>query len=256
VSQALQRQRLARRLAWQQALHDPVREPRNRLPTLAPLRAWQTRRLADGFKDFLANPRMRPAAEFFLSDLYGERDFSARDRDVARIMPIMSRLLPDSLLVAATDAIELAVLSHAFDLRMAGQLALRPDPGAAITLEDYGQAYRAVACPRLRRHQIELVLGVGWTLDAAVHKHGVFKLLRASRFPARAAGLSELQGFLERGFGAFEALDGAGEFLESIGHRERRASQRLFSGEADPFESAVSQTPRRGNARSRSRSGP
>ena len=81
----MSRQRLAKRLAWQQAIHDPVRQPLNRLPTLPLLRAWQTRRLADGFKDFLANPRMRPAAEFFLTDLYGDRDFSARDRDVARI---------------------------------------------------------------------------------------------------------------------------------------------------------------------------
>ncbi|MCX7033525.1 MAG: hypothetical protein NT046_06080 [Arenimonas sp.] len=249
----MSRQRLAHRLAWQQAIHDPVRQPMNRLPTLKLLRAWQTRRLADGFKDFLANPRMRPAAEFFLTDLYGDRDFSARDRDVARIMPIMSRLLPESLIAAATDAIELAVLSHAFDLRMARALAERPEPMAAISVQDYAVAYRAVGCPRLRRHQIELVLGVGWTLDASVRKHGVFKLLRASRFPARAAGLSELQGFLERGFGAFEALDGAGEFLEAIGHRERQVSARLFAGDSDPFGEGVSRTPRRGSAGSRAR---
>lgn len=249
----MSRQRLAKRLAWQQAIHDPVRQPLNGLPTLPLLRAWQTRRLADGFKDFLANPRMRPAAEFFLTDLYGDKDFSARDRDVARIMPIMSRLLPESLIVAATDAIELAVLSHAFDLRMARALARRPEPMAPISVQDYGQAYREVGNPRLRRHQIELVLGVGWTLDASVRKHGVFKLLRASRFPARAAGLSELQGFLERGFGAFEALGGAGEFLESIGHRERQASNRLFAGDPDPFGDGVSRTPRRGSAGSRAR---
>ncbi|HQZ31253.1 MAG TPA: hypothetical protein PLG89_05260 [Arenimonas sp.] len=252
----MSRQRLAQRLAWQQAVHDPLRQPMNRLPTLPLLRAWQTRRLADGFKDFLANPRMRPAAEFFLTDLYGDKDFSARDRDVARIMPIMSRLLPESLIVAATDAIELAVLSHAFDLRMARALAGRPEPMAPITLKDYGQAYRETGSPRLRRHQIELVLGVGWTLDASVRKHGVFKLLRASRLPARAAGLSELQGFLERGFAAFEALGGAGEFLEAIGHRERRASSRLFEGHPDPFGDGVSRTPRPGSAGSRARSGP
>jgi hypothetical protein len=252
----MSRQRLAKRLAWQQAIHDHKRQPLNRLPTLKLLRAWQTQRLADGFKDFLANPRMRPAAEFFLTDLYGDKDFSARDRDVARIMPIMSRLLPESLIVAATDAIELAVLSHAFDLRMARALAERPKPMAPITVEDYGVAYRKTGNPRLRRHQIELVLGVGWTLDASVRKHGVFKLLRASRFPAKAAGLSELQGFLERGFGAFEALGGAGEFLESIGHRERQASRRLFEGHPDPFGDGVSRTPRRGSAGSRARSDP
>ena len=254
MSPPFQRHRLAKRLAWQQALHDVRREPRNRLPTLALLRAWQTQRLKAGFGDFLASERMRPAAEFFLTDLYGERDFSARDRDVARIMPLMSRLLPESLLVAATDAIELAVLSHAFDLRMAEQLARRPEPLAPITVADYGQAYRDVGCPRLRRHQIELVLGVGWTLDAAVRKHGVFKLLRASRFPARAAGLSELQGFLERGFAAFEALDGAGDFLDAIGQRERDVSRRLFAADPDPFGAgAPSRTPGRGSARSRVR---
>ena len=249
----MSRQRLAKRLAWQQAIHDPVRQPLNRLPTLPLLRAWQTKRLADGFKDFLANARMRPAAEFFLTDLYGDRDFSARDRDVARIMPIMSRLLPESLIAAATDAIELSVLSHAFDLRMARALAERPKPMAPTTEDDYALAYRRTGNPRLRRHQIELVLGVGWTLDASVRKHGVFKLLRASRFPARAAGLSELQGFLERGFGAFEALGGAGDFLEAIGHRERQASSRLFAGDPDPFGDGVSQTPRRGSAGPRAR---
>lgn len=250
------RQRLASRLAWQRDVHDPSRDPRNRLPTLPMLRAWQTRRLTASFEDFLANPRMRPAAEFFLSDLYGEKDFSARDRDVARIMPLMSRLLPDALLEAAADAIGLAVLSHAFDLRMAEQLALRKRPTAEISVADYGVAYRAVGLPRLRRRQIELILGVGWTLDASVRQRGVFKLLRASRFPARAAGLSELQGFLERGFGAFEKLDGAGEFLEAIGHREREASARLFAGDADPFATGPSRTPRRGSAGSRARSDP
>ncbi len=235
MSPPRQRQRLARWLACQQAVNDPVREPRNRLATLSPLRAWQSRRLEKSFAGFLAEPATRPAAEFFLSDLYADRDFSGRDRDVARIMPLMSRLLPDALIVAATDAIELATISHAFDLRLAEALAKRPKPGAPITATDYGKAYRAAGCPRLRRHQIDLVLRVGEALDAAVHKHGVFRLLRASRLPARAAGLSELQGFLERGFAAFAALGGAGDFLAAIGRGEREVSRRLFAADADPF---------------------
>ena len=179
------RERLARRLAWQRAAHDAVRDPRNLLPQLSLLRQWQARRLAESFADFLADPKMRPAAEFFLSDLYGDKDFSARDRDAARILPLMSRLLPDTLLRAATEAIELAVLSHA--------------------------------------------------LDAAVKKHGVHKLLRASRIPAQLAGLSELQAFLERGFTAFDALGGADEFLAAVSKRELAVSERLFGGHPDPF---------------------
>jgi len=231
------RQRLAQRLAWQKAVNDPVREPRNRLPTLPLLRQWQSRRLEAGFQDFLADPKKRPAAEFFLSDLYSDRDFSARDRDAAKLLPMMARFLPDTLLHAATGAIELAVLSHAFDLRLAEYLNHRRLPLAPITLADYGAAYRSADHRRLRRHQVELVVEVGHSLDAAVHKHGVFKLLKASRLPARAAGLSELQQFLERGFTAFAALGGADAFLAEIARREYRASERLFAGHPDPFAS-------------------
>jgi hypothetical protein len=229
------RDRLARRLAWQRAAHDPARDPRNRLPQLSMLRQWQSQRLASSFEDFLANPRMRPAAEFFLADLYGDRDFSARDRDAARVLPLMSRLLPDTLLRAATDAIELAVLSHVLDLRMAQALAQRPKPGAPITVADYARAYRRGGYRHLRRRQIELVLRVGHALDAAVKKHGVYKLLRAARIPAQLAGLSELQAFLERGFTAFDALGGADEFLRAVSGRELEVSRRLFEGAKDPF---------------------
>lgn len=229
------RQRLARRLDWQKAINDPGREPRNRLPTLPMLRQWQAARLAEGFRDFLGDPKMRPAAQFFLSDLYADRDFSARDRDAAKVLPMMSRFLPDSLLRAATDAIELAVLSHAFDLRMAQRLAERPNPMAPITVDDYGRAYRQVHYPRLRRHQIELVVHVGQALDAAVKKHGVYKLLKAARIPAQMAGVSELQKFLERGFTAFDALGGADVFLEEVARRELQISERLFAGHPKPF---------------------
>jgi hypothetical protein len=229
------RERLARRLRWQRVVNDPQREPRNRLPTLPLLRQWQSKRLEAGFEDFLRDPSMRPAAQFFLSDLYADRDFSARDRDAAKVLPMMSRFLPDSLLRAATDAIELAVLSHAFDVRLADFLAKRSEPLRSISLADYCQAYQSVNCPRLRRHQIELVLRVGHALDTAVKKHGVYKLLKAARLPAQLAGLSELQKFLERGFTAFDALGGADNFLNQVASRELEVSRRLFAGHPQPF---------------------
>lgn len=229
------RQRLARRLDWQKAVNDPKREPRNRLPTLPLLRQWQSRRLEAGFQDFLNDPTMRPAARFFLSDLYADRDFSARDRDAAKVLPMMSRFLPDTLLQAATDAIELAVLSHAFDLRLAEFLAQRPDPRRPISTTDYCKAYQSANYPRLRRHQIDLVLRVGYALDAAVRKHGVYKLLKAMRVPAQMAGLSELQKFLERGFTAFDALGGADSFLSRVANQELEVSRRLFAAHPQPF---------------------
>jgi hypothetical protein len=60
-------------------------------------------------------------------------------------------------------------------------------------------------------------------------------LLKLSRGPARAAGLEELQGFLERGYAAFAQLGDARSFIGEIEADERDVSQRLFEGVSDPF---------------------
>lgn len=237
VDDAHQRARLksaiARRLRWRHEVFDPVRGA-NASPRLATLRAWQARRLEASFADVLADPRMHAAGRFFLSDLYADRDFSARDRDVDRIMPVVVHLLPESLLRAARDAIELHALSHALDLRLVDAMGRhRLD---RLDESRYGEVYREAGLPRLRRRQIALVVAVGRSLDAAVQRHGVHRLLRASRFPARAAGLSELQGFLERGFDAFARLGGAGPFLQRVARGEGEVSRRLFAGHPRPFD--------------------
>jgi hypothetical protein len=48
------------------------------------------------------------------------------------------------------------------------------------------------------------------------------------RGPARSAGLARLQRFLERGFDAFRAMNGAAQFLATIGARERALAAALF----------------------------
>ena len=232
------RRALLRRLSWQQRLNDPVRTPGQGSPWLSRLRRWQQQRLRHSFSDLMANPRTRPAAEFFLEDLYGDHDFSARDQDLARLLPLMSRLLPTPVLRAAVQAVELNALSHAFDLKLAARLAhgTGTDPaGAELDLDAYARAYREAGCPRLRRHQIELIVEVGQHLDWAVHKHGVERLLKLSRGPARLAGLHQLQSFLERGFGAFKRLDGADDFLERIARQELEVSRRLFAAHPRPL---------------------
>ena len=221
--------RLARRLACHQALFDPRREPRNRLRLLPELRRWQAQRLREGFARFLADPARRPAAEFFLTDVYGDHDFSRRDADIARVLPAMQRLLPGALLETVADAIELGALTQALDLRTAQRLQRLAPRRRALDMALYGEAYRACGLPRLRARQIALIAEVGNGLAQALRMPGVAMLLRLSRVPARAAGLSELQGFLERGFEAFAALGDASRFVEEIRREETAFSRRLFA---------------------------
>lgn len=223
------------RLACQRALHDPLLEPRNRDPRLPELRRWQMQRLAASFKRFLDDPVSRPAAEFFLSDLYGDHDFSGRDNDVARILPLMTRILPVHMIATTGDALALSALSHAFDLRMAEALSRMLNARQAIDAGSYAVAYRAVGHARLRRQQIVLIERIGAALDAAVHAPTLWRLLQLSRLPAKLAGLGALQSFLERGFGAFRVLGGADDFVGTIVAQEIEVSRRLFVGDPDPF---------------------
>ncbi|MEO5595878.1 MAG: hypothetical protein ABIQ97_01845 [Lysobacteraceae bacterium] len=227
--------RVRQRLLWQQAINDPEREPRNRSPRLAELRRWQMQRLAASFAPLLEESNTRAAAEFFLSDLYGDRDFSGRDRDVARVLPLMLRLLPEPLIATVADAIGLSVLSHAFDLRMAQALEDLLSGRKKITADSYGMAYRQVGLPQLRGVQIDLIARLAHGLDAAVRKPALGRLLRMSRLPAWAAGLGELQSFLERGFAAFAALDQPALFVDRVVKQEREIAQRLFADAAKPF---------------------
>lgn len=227
--------RLARRLRWHQVLHDPAREPRNALRWLPEVRRWQAARLERSFAHFLDAPDRAAAARFFLDDVYGDRDFTRRDADIARVLPTMQRLLPATLLETVADAIELGALTHALDLKMAAALqAIAP---TRRRLDDalYARAYRAMGLPRLRRRQIRLIGAVGRGFGSALRLRGVSALLAFSRGPARLAGLSELQGFLERGYAAFDGLRDPAAFVDEIERDEALASSRLFAGERAPF---------------------
>lgn len=231
MSVTVLQQRLLRRLRWQKQAHAQEKANKAIRSQLRELRHWQSERLAASFAHFLEDAKKRPAAAFFLSDLYGEIDFKQRDDEAAKILPRMTRLLPDNLLHAAVDAIELSALSHALDMRMAQEL----QKDDALSQVEYQRVYRKVGLPRLRKRQIDLVQQIGYRLDAVVQKHGVAKLLAASRLPARLLGLQHLQSFLERGFTAFHHLGGANAFLAEIHQQESVIAARLQRGVSNPF---------------------
>ena len=199
-------------------------------PRLVELKAWQSKRLAASYADIAAQERYRAATSFFLDDLYGPKDFSRRDREMLRILPTMSRILPRSAVETASLAIELEALSEDLDQRLAAALPEGPIDEAA-----YAKGYRESSTPQERQHQIDLIDAVGRRLDALVAKPMVSTTLKLMRQPARLAGLSDMQDFMERGFNAFASMKGADGFLALLREREEDIMGRLFSGASRPF---------------------
>jgi hypothetical protein len=77
-------------------------------------------------------------------------------------------------------------------------------------------------------------------LHRLVRRKWVGIALHAAHAPARAAGFSALQDFLERGYRAFTGMDDARVLLVAIRDRETRIMEALLSDRDDPFAAAES----------------
>lgn len=193
------------------------------------LREWQAARLARTHADLLASPRYGTAAAFFLSDLYGPKDFSERDAEVERILPLMTAMLPVSGLRTLLLAVEVDALSERFDAAMVTALGEQLD-APELDPAAYAAAYRAVGDRAGREVQIRLIGETGEALDALARKAFVRGALKMMHGPAQMAGLGELHAFLQRGFDAFRSMGDATEFLDAITGRERDVARALFAG--------------------------
>ncbi|MGE6098255.1 FFLEELY motif protein [Aeromonas salmonicida] len=195
------------------------------------LRQWQADRLGRTHRDLLESERYGPAAEFFLTDLYGPGDCARRDADVMRVMPTAERLLPESGLKVLAQAIELDALSEELDYLMVGALR-RSSAIGRLTAAAYALAYREVGEPERRAHQITLVTELGMTLDRLARKPFLGTTLKLVSGPAHLAGLGELFSFVERGYRVCHQMGRANEFLETIASRETTIMTALFDGDA------------------------
>lgn len=193
---------------------------------------WQARRLRMTYADLAADPRYGAAIVFFQNDLYGSADFSRRDADLARVVPVMVRMLPDRVIETLAEAMELNGLSQELDRLL---LARLPRADGNFNVAEYCKAYRRAGNFPLRRRQIRLIVEVGAELDRHVGKPLIRAALAMMRQPAKLAGLSTLQDFLERGFAAFHGMGGASDFLRTIEARETEILEAIVSGASDPF---------------------
>jgi len=206
-----------------------LRTARDRDPDLADrvhrVKQYQHRRFERDYVDLLASPRYGVAARFFLNDLYGPTDFSARDAQFSRIVPTLARVLPNEVVHTVQQVIELHWLSEELDQQMAQAVGAGPVDDPA-----YQRAWRKVARRTERIRQVSLMLAVGRALDAHTRNPLLGVTLRLMRGPARLAGLGQLHLFLEAGFSAFAAMKGAQVFLDTVAQNELALIEKLFDG--------------------------
>jgi hypothetical protein len=200
-------------------------------PALAQVQAYQRARLMQTYADFLQNPATRPAARFFLDELYSTAEVAEqRDADVGRIVPLMAKVLPQVALDAVGDGLTLDSLSAELDYKMAQAHAQDGDADRNVTEKVYARLYRTVGERATREQQLKLLDRTGQTLAQAVRLPLIGPTLSMMEVPARAAGLMRLHSFLAHGLDAFKRLPDVQFFLRTINQRETALMQALFAG--------------------------
>ena len=194
--------------------------------------AWQARRLRMTYEDLATQVRYADAVLFFQTDLYGGGEFARRDADLARIVPMMVRMLPERVIATVAKAVELHALAQGLDRSL---LARLPRADGQFSVAEYCRAYRRTGKRPERERQIRLIGEIGSEIAEFVKKPLLRTGLRVMRQPARMAGLAALHDFLERGFVAFRKMGDAAEFLATIDTRERALMEELLAGESVPI---------------------
>ena len=197
------------------------------------LQRWQRQRLERSYADFMAQESAAPACRFFLQELYGGMNFRRRDQEVARVAPVMIRMLPDNALTSVAEALRLQGMSLELDMGMAR--LLHREQVERLDQQIYGEIYRECGRRSEREQQIELIRILGHDLERLVAMPLLRKMVRMMRRPAVAAGFAAIQTFLEEGIAAFHRLEDAADFVDAIHRREWQSMMRLFAAESDPF---------------------
>lgn len=218
------------------------------------VKQFQSRRFAFTYADLLAQRStassegaQREAALFFMTELYGDADYSQRDAQFSRIAGTLQKVFPKPVVSTAIALAQLHLLSEELDHAMGLLLLIRPpesskshvatpvfEVSTSEFVANYVVAWRALGRFDAREQQLFLALQIGQDLNRLTRKPGLRLMLKMMRQPARAAGMGDLQHFLENGFDTFGALAKSGGqakiFLNTIQTRESILLEALCKG--------------------------
>lgn len=211
---------------------------------LLDVKRLQSRRFSGTYADLLAGGSYAQAARFFLQELYGDKDYARRDEQFARIAGAIEKLFPAHVAGTAASLAQLHALTEDLDVQMA-RLWVR-NAGETSLARRYALAWRELGRRQEREQQLEEVIGLGQELARLTRMPGLRTMLRMMRGPAAAAGLADLQRFLEEGFDTFAAMSrqrGAVEqFLRTVQEREHRLFEMLYGADLVACETELART--------------
>jgi len=189
---------------------------------------WQTDYMLSFYEDLRISEDYSRAVDFVVSELIGIK-VSKRDQDIARIVPIMSKMLPEKALRTMAVAMRLNARVLEINLSICRTLYTANSGSEKFSEADYCVASRQAGSLDECLELIKLTIEVGRNLDQVIRIPMIGSMLYAMRMPARLWGFAAMQEFLEQGYKTFDALEDVDRFLDVMGNRMTEVFTRIFT---------------------------
>ena len=191
---------------------------------------WQTDYMLPFYEDLRATEHYTAAVDFVVSDLTG-LGVCRRDQDIARVVPVMSKMLPHKAVRAMASAMQLNASVLEINLQICRALFEGKSVGAEISETEYRSACKRASSLDECLHLVQLIEDVGHSLDRLIRIPMIGLTLKAMRSPARLAGFAALQDFLQKGYRTFDALEDVDQFLKDITLRMTEVFTEIFTAD-------------------------
>jgi len=191
------------------------------------LQAFQSQRLRRELADLAAEAQYQQIGQFFFEEMYGTRDFSARDEQAQRAHWFVHRV-PGVTAHDVEAVLDLLTLTNTLDDEITDLLIAL---GAPLDFDEaiYEHAYRLADRYIERVRQIDLVI----VALNNVHRLGRKKLLglalQSTHGLAHAVGLGDIHRFLRLGYHAIQPVRDITRFLDTIERREKARLDRIYA---------------------------
>lgn len=190
------------------------------------LQRFQSNRLRRDHADLAAEPQYRDIGEFFFEEMYGPRDFSARDEQARRLHQFV-HLVPGIAVGDVQKVLELLELSNRLD---DGLVEVLLELGAPINFDEqiYERAYRLADNYAERVEQIDLARDSLYNVYRMARRPFVGLALDRIQGLAQRVGMADIHRFLRQGFAAIQPVRDIHRFVETVMLREQDRLDRIY----------------------------
>ncbi|MBU5616395.1 hypothetical protein KPY62_04605 [Psychrobacter sp. TAE2020] len=178
------------------------------------VQAWQRARIQRTHSALFEQPKNKPMADYFLTQLYGGDEFKLLAKQLERILPKakkLERLAKESALETGSMAIQAAILAIELDMHLAQWLIANE---LTVNENNMLAAYREVDEAAERRIQISNLKEVCYRTDKYLNSFVLRKAFGLAKGTAYRHGYQPLYDFIDAGFAAMKPLKSVSGFID------------------------------------------